>query len=48
MVAVVERIKVIDSDTHVSEPEDLWTSRVSVQKWGEMVPHVKWDPERNE
>ena len=48
MVAVVERIKVIDSDTHVSEPEDLWTSRVSVQKWGDMVPHVKWDPERNE
>jgi len=48
MVAVVERIKVIDSDTHVSEPEDLWTSRVSIAKWGDMVPHVKWDPERNE
>ena len=48
MVAVVERIKVIDSDTHVSEPEDLWTSRVSVAKWGDMVPHVQWDPEKNE
>lgn len=42
--AVVERIKVIDSDTHVSEPEDLWTSRVS-SKWGELVPHVKLDEE---
>jgi len=42
--AVVERIKVIDSDTHVSEPEDLWTSRVS-SKWGELVPHIKTDQE---
>ncbi|MHB8576114.1 MAG: amidohydrolase family protein, partial [Dehalococcoidia bacterium] len=40
--AVVERIRVIDSDTHVSEPEDLWTSRVPA-KWGELVPHVKAD-----
>ena len=38
--AVVDRIKVIDTDTHVSEPEDLWTSRVS-QKWGELVPHIR-------
>ena len=36
----LEDYKVIDSDTHISEPEDLWTSRVSVQKWGDMVPHV--------
>jgi len=42
--AVVERIKVIDSDTHVSEPEDLWTSRVS-SKWGNLVPHVELDQE---
>lgn len=42
--AVVERIKVIDVDTHVSEPEDLWTSRVSA-KWAELVPHIKLEPE---
>ena len=38
-------IPIIDSDTHVTEPADLWTSRVA-SKWGERVPHVKWDPER--
>lgn len=41
MVAVkLEDYKVIDVDTHVSEAEDLWTSRVSVKKWGDLVPHV--------
>lgn len=41
---IVERIKVIDADTHVSEPADLWTSRVSTKKWGDLVPNVKFDP----
>src|SRR6266508_5873638 len=36
----LEDYKVIDVDTHVSEAEDLWTSRVSVKKWGDNVPHV--------
>ena len=40
--------RVIDTDTHVIEPYDLWTSRVSVKKWGDKVPHVKWDPKMNE
>lgn len=31
-------IKVIDADTHFSEPADLWTSRVS-PKLRELVPH---------
>lgn len=44
MVAVVERIKVIDVDTHIAEPEDLWTSRVA-GKWGNLVPHVERDAE---
>jgi predicted TIM-barrel fold metal-dependent hydrolase len=44
--AVVERIKVIDADTHVVEPADLWTSRVSVQRWGDLVPHVKRGEEK--
>lgn len=36
-------IKIIDTDTHVVEPPDLWTSRMSTKKWGDLVPHVKWD-----
>lgn len=34
-------IKIIDIDTHVVEPYDLWTSRVSTQKYGNRVPHVR-------
>jgi uncharacterized protein len=45
---VVDRIKVIDADSHVSEPADLWTSRVSTQRWGELVPHVAFDEEMKE
>jgi predicted TIM-barrel fold metal-dependent hydrolase len=40
---VLSDIQVIDADTHVIEPYDLWTSRVSVKKWGDKVPHVVWD-----
>jgi predicted TIM-barrel fold metal-dependent hydrolase len=39
----VDRYKVIDTDTHVIEPYDLWTSRISVAKYGDQVPHVRWD-----
>ncbi len=45
---ICDRIKVIDSDTHVSEPETLWTDRISTRKWGDLVPHVIFDPEINE
>lgn len=38
-------IQVIDADTHVIEPYDLWTSRLSVKKWGDRVPHVIWSEE---
>ncbi len=41
--SIFDDILVIDTDTHVIEPPDLWTSRLSVQRWGDMVPHVKWD-----
>jgi predicted TIM-barrel fold metal-dependent hydrolase len=41
-------IKVIDVDTHIIEPYDLWTSRVSTKRWGELVPHVAWDEDRKE
>jgi len=39
----VDRYRVIDTDTHVIEPYDLWTSRLDVGKWGDKVPHVRWD-----
>lgn len=35
-----ERFKVIDTDTHITEPADVWTSRVS-SKWGDLVPHIR-------
>jgi predicted TIM-barrel fold metal-dependent hydrolase len=35
-----ERYRVIDIDTHITEPADVWTSRLP-KKWGEQVPHVK-------
>src|SRR5580704_15697370 len=44
----VDGYKVIDTDTHVIEPYDLWTSRLSVSKWGDLVPHVKFDEELQE
>ena len=37
---LTERYNVIDIDTHIIEPADLWTSRMS-RKWGEMVPHTR-------
>jgi predicted TIM-barrel fold metal-dependent hydrolase len=40
MTAIFDRYPVIDVDTHVSEPPDVWTSRVS-SKWGDLVPHVE-------
>ncbi|HVX22346.1 MAG TPA: amidohydrolase family protein [Acidimicrobiales bacterium] len=38
-------IPIIDTDTHILEPPDLWTSRMS-SRWGDLVPHVRWhEPE---
>lgn len=37
---IFERFRVIDTDTHVTEPPDLWTSRVA-SKWRARVPQVK-------
>ena len=33
-------IQVVDVDSHVSEPPDLWTSRLAENKWGDRIPHV--------
>jgi predicted TIM-barrel fold metal-dependent hydrolase len=37
---LTERYNVIDIDTHIIEPADLWTSRMS-KKWGAQVPHTR-------
>jgi predicted TIM-barrel fold metal-dependent hydrolase len=42
-----QRFAVADVDSHVIEPPDLWTSRVS-QKWGDQVPHVRYHERRRE
>lgn len=39
VVALVDRIPVIDTDTHVSEPPDLWLSRLPT-KWHDIAPRV--------
>lgn len=39
---------IIDTDTHITEPRDTWTARMSTKKWGDMVPHVKFDDEAQE
>jgi hypothetical protein len=33
-MSTVNGIPVVDTDTHITEPPDLWTSRMSKQKWG--------------
>jgi predicted TIM-barrel fold metal-dependent hydrolase len=34
--------RVLDVDTHVTEPPDVWTARISTTKWGEdAIPHVE-------
>ena len=45
--SAISDIPIIDTDTHVVEPPDLWTSRVS-SKWGDLVPHVEWDDDKQE
>ncbi len=46
-VPLCERYAVADVDSHIIEPADLWTSRVS-SKWGDLVPHVKFDERTGE
>jgi predicted TIM-barrel fold metal-dependent hydrolase len=40
MADLFDRYRVIDVDSHISEPADVWTSRVS-SKWGAVVPHIE-------
>jgi hypothetical protein len=46
-VALCERYAVADVDSHIIEPADLWTARVS-SKWGDLVPHVRFHERRQE
>jgi uncharacterized protein len=43
MSAIADTHTVVDVDSHITEPPDLWTSRVST-RWGDLVPHVARDP----
>ena len=40
--------RIIDVDTHVIEPYDLWTSRLSEKKYGELIPQVRYVAEEEE
>ena len=42
MPLLAESIQVIDTDTHVVEPPDLWTSRLPA-KYGDRIPRVLFD-----
>jgi predicted TIM-barrel fold metal-dependent hydrolase len=46
--SLIDEIPIIDADTHVIEPADLWTSRLSEKRWGNAIPHVRWDEETQE
>jgi predicted TIM-barrel fold metal-dependent hydrolase len=39
-------LPVIDADSHVSEPPDLWTARLSSAGWGDQIPHLEFDERR--
>ena len=39
MPNLFDQYKVIDVDSHLTEPPDVWTARVS-SKWGDLIPHV--------
>ncbi|MDQ1396844.1 MAG: hypothetical protein QOG64_2103, partial [Acidimicrobiaceae bacterium] len=44
LAPTLEDIPIIDVDTHVSEPGDLWTTRIS-SKYRDMAPHLVRDPD---
>lgn len=39
----VDQYQVVDTDTHVIEPHDLWISRLPEARWGDRVPRVIHD-----
>lgn len=47
LAPAINDITFVDADTHVVEPPDLWTSRVS-SKWGDRIPRVRLNEETGE
>ena len=47
MAMIADRMPLVCADSHVTEPPDLWTSRMS-SKFGDDVPHVVYDEEMEE
>ncbi len=45
--STLKEIPIIDVDSHVVEPPDLWSSRMA-SKWRDQTPRVRWDDEANE
>jgi predicted TIM-barrel fold metal-dependent hydrolase len=43
-MSAADTTPIIDIDSHISEPPDLWTSRVP-KKWVDEVPQVRFNPE---
>ena len=43
ILETLTRVRVRDVDTHITEPGDVWTSRMS-SKWGDAVPHTRPNP----
>ena len=39
------RFNVVSADDHVEEPPDLWTSRLSQERWGDRIPHITTLPD---
>lgn len=42
-VSATATIPIIDCDSHLSEPPDVWTERMSAKKWGDAIPHLVHD-----
>ena len=35
------KLEIVDVDSHVQEPRDTWTKRMSKQKWGDRIPQLR-------
>jgi predicted TIM-barrel fold metal-dependent hydrolase len=44
---IADRYAVVDVDSHVIEPPDLWTERMPA-KWGDLIPRVAYDEKYGE
>lgn len=47
MTSTMANTPIIDCDSHVTEPPDLWTSRLP-KKWAELAPRPEWDEQFGE